>query len=672
MLTVVLPYPEADKYYEGWAHEENTVDFVNDQKKAIRCTVSYAAEEICTYLNKAGLEVRVSDVKGDKNIFLYCENNPGEEFDIKKDGEDIYLIGESRKGLLYAAYELLEAQGIRWYSPQLEYVPELTKLVIPECKHYKYDMPDGRGFHFEGLLKESIGLSVWMARNRMNIHACFPHSKKTQEKLCFTFKTGGHVFTKILDPKNIAENGGYYVDVHKDWYGKRDGEITAENAINVQFCVTNEELLDVLSDTVIDKINGDWKNEEVFELAGFDTWGASCNCEKCTKLGNGTDRTLYYLSHIRKRIDEALKKGIIDHNVRLSFDAYEGTDTLEAPINPVPENLIKAGDYPLFCPILRCYKHNFDDAGCDKNRVYERTLSDWTKTGMMLAMNEYYNVSKYEELSLVFKTRMEHDIKYYIDKGITEIEYMHTPVLEWGVRAVNQYLLANISRGRNCDTEKLVKKYYSDIYGKYADKAEMCYNMIEKAAEYIGSWRNWFDTSLLTHIQEWDGKTVNEPLYRESHLGENAVESGYETVRILTDVLCVFREIKAEETASLTPQTFADEGRALNPAEQRKKLAWSTLIDKMNEDIRGIKYTIDIFEMMTLCIDYYNSLYEKRGDDGELYERISQLAEKMNEYTYGIVYLDYFADTELRDTLQRSQLKTLYYKITANRKKAVK
>ena len=41
---------------------------------------------------------------------------------------------------------------------------------------------------------------------------------------------------------------------------------------------------------------------------------------------------------------------------------------------------------------------------------------------MMLAMNEYYNVSKYEDLPLIFKTRMEHDIKYNIDNGITEIE----------------------------------------------------------------------------------------------------------------------------------------------------------------------------------------------------------------------------------------------------------
>ncbi len=667
MLTIVLPYPDAEKYYELWAHDENKIDFENDKESAVRCTVSYAAEELCVYLNKCGIKTSVSYEKGERNIILKCLDKDGEEFRIYTDGSDAVLEGNSRKGLLYAVYEFLEAQGIRWYSPTEEFVPELKKLIAVECKNYKYDMPDGRGFHFEGLLKESMSLTVWMARNRMNIHACFPNTKKLQQKLCFALKTGGHVFTKILNPKNVDENGGYYIDVHKDWYGKREGEINEKNAINVQFCVTNEELLDKLAETVIDKIKTDWKDQSVFELAGFDTWGASCNCEKCSALGNGTDRTLHYLSHIRKRIDQAYRDGIIDHNIRLSFDAYEGTDTLEAPENPVPENLIKAGDYPLFCPILRCYQHDLSDDTCGKNRIYKRTLNDWTKTGMMLAMNEYYNVSKYEDLPLLFTERIINDVKYYIDCGVTEIEYMHTPVLDWGVRSLNQYVLANISRDRNCDTDKLIGKYFDDMYGKYAERAKEAYRLIEDAVSYCGSWRNWFDTSILTHLSEWDGKIPAKPFYNESHLGENAVASGYETVKKLEKALRELRKIRTEETESLSPELFTDESTALNHHDMRKKPEGEALLSKINEDIRGVLYGVDVFRMMVLCLDYYNCLYEKRDDEEKLYSEISSLAERMSEYTYGIVYLDYEPDTQLKDALTRSQLKTLYYKITANR-----
>ena len=62
-VSVILPYDEASKYYERWAHEEKNIDFKNDKFSANRCTLSFAAEEICLHLERAGIEVRVTDEK---------------------------------------------------------------------------------------------------------------------------------------------------------------------------------------------------------------------------------------------------------------------------------------------------------------------------------------------------------------------------------------------------------------------------------------------------------------------------------------------------------------------------------------------------------------------------------------------------------------------------------
>ena len=667
-VSIVLPYQEAGKYYARWAHEEHTIDFQKEKERAKRCRLSYAAEELFIYLEKMGIKAQVSNQTGDENIILLCEDGETEAFTIEQDGKDLLLKGDSARGLLYAVYELLEAQGIRWYAPKEEFVPQRENLIIPKCGHFVYDMPDGRGFHFEGLLKESESFLIWMARNRLNLHACHTHTKKLQEKLGFTFKTGGHIFTKLLDPNNITEDGRTYLDAHKDWYGKRKEEITAENAINVQFCVTNTELLDALSELVISKLKGDWKNEDILELAGFDTWGASCECEECKKLGNGADRTLHFLSHIRKRIDEATERGELQKRVRLSFDAYEGTDTLEAPERAVPQNIIDAGDYPLFCPILRCYHHNIDDNSCDKNKIYDRTIRAWEKTGMKLAMNEYYSVSKYEDLPLLFTERMKYEIPYYIERGVTEIQYMHTPILEWGVRSLSQYLYANLSRDRNCDADFLIEKYFEDVYGIHAKKAKKSYALIEEATSLCGSWRNWFETSILTHLCEWDGCAPKEPFYRESHLGENAVAMGYEMVEKLSEALSTLRTIKKDALKTLDPEIFTEDGLALNPIEQQKRRAGSQLLNKVNEDIRGVKYGLDVFRLMVLCLDYYEALYEQRADAESLVQKIAELGDAMSEYTVGINYAAYTPDTEIRDALLRSQLKNLYYKIIANHK----
>ncbi len=665
-INILIPYDESPKYYKRWAHEEDNIDFKSQKDLAQRCTLSYAAEEICSYLVKAGLDAQVSETKGDTNIILECLGGNGEEFDIISDGSDIILRGQGRVGTLYAAYELLEAQGIRWYAPKEEYVPNLTELQMPVFRHYKYDMPNGRGFHFEQLLKESTTFLTWMARNRLNLHNCHAHSKPLQDKLGFVYKIGGHIFEKILNPMNITEDGRYYIDAHKDWYGKRDGEITADNAINVQFCASNKELLDVLADTVIDKIKNDWKNENVFELAGFDTWGSSCRCEQCRKKGNGTDITLYFLSHIRKRVDEALEKGEIDHNIKLSFDIYEGTDTLEAPSMPVPQNLIDAGDYGIYSPILRCYDHDLYDKTCEKNHIYARTLQGWSESGMDFGINEYYNVSKFEDMPILFTKRMKNEIKYYIDSGAKDIQYMHVPLLEWGVRTLTQYMYANLSRDKDCDADYLIEKYYRDIYGKYSDRVRNAYETIEDATSLIMSWRGWFQTGLLTHLCEWDGKVPEKPFYKEYHLGDNAVFHGYDSVYKLKKALKELRDIKYEELSTITPDMFDDGSGALNPGQQKKIALGTPILNRINEDIRGLKYGVDVFELMVLCLDYYYALYEGRQDADELYARIKELGDTMNEYTFGVNFEMYTPDSELRTALTHSQLTNLYYKIIAN------
>lgn len=666
-INILLPYEESAKYYAKWAHEEKKIDFCKDIDRAERCTVSFAAEELCEYLKKAGLNVKVVDEYGEFNIILKSAEGSGEEFEISTEGNNLILCGASRIGVLYAVYELLEAQGIRWYSPYEEYVPELEKLTIPQCKKYRYDMPDGRGFHFEGVLKESEPFILWMARNRLNMHRCHPHCKKMQQKLGFKLHIGGHIFEDILHPLNIAEQGGYFIDVHKDWYGKRAEAITAENARSVQFCVSNEELLDYLAEAVIEKANTEWQDEEYFDLSGFDTWGGSCQCEGCQKLGNGSDRTLYFLSHIRKRINEAYDGGRINRQIYLGFYAYEGTDTMEAPLHPVPQNLIDAGDVARFCPILRCYDHDLKDVSCDKNVLYERTLHEWLQTGMKITMNEYYNVSKFEDLPLLFTKRMQNEIPCYIQSGVTGIGYMHVPMVEWGVGTINQYLYANISRDRYCDAKKLIQKYFADLYGKYADAARKIYEQTEEATRYCSSFRGWMYGNLLAHLLKWDGSMPEKPFYRESHLGGEAITKGYEIVSVLEDSYERLKDIKHRELLCLTSDMFDTGKAAVNPIEQRKKMAGPKMINRVNEDIRGIRYGLDVFKFMVLCLDYYCALYEKREDARALYESIVSLGDRMSEYTYGIKYSNYNPEMYLETALKRSQLNVLYYKIIANR-----
>jgi len=665
-INIVIPYDNGDKLYKVWAHDELNVDFESDSFGAARCTVCFAAEELCSYLEQMGYESCVIGQKGDGvNIILSQNGAEGEEFDISRDGNDVYLMGNGRIGTLYAAYDLLEAQGIRWYSPENTYIPAGDEFIFPECKHYKYDMPNGRGFHFEQLSKESVNFILWMAHNRLNVHLCHANSKKLQQKLGFIFQNGGHIFTDMLDPHNITSDGRTYLEAHKDWYGKRDGEITYNNAQHVQFCATNKGLLRELGKIFVNKLKNEWKDADVCEMAGFDTWGASCNCEKCRALGNGADMTLYYASSVRESINRAYESGELNRKVRLKVSAYEGTDSMNPPTKPVPQNLIDAGDFLIYSPILRCYAHDIDDENCSHNVFYKRSLEGWLKTGIDVEVNEYYNVSKHEDLPLLFTKRLKNDLKYYINNGVKASIYMHVPLTEWGVRTLTQYLYAAILRNRDCDVDTQVEKYFSDLFGDNAAEVKNCYEMVESASEYIYSWRGWGNT-ILTHLIDWNGCKSDGHIGKGTHLEGIEEQDGSRVLSLIEKALDGLRKIKKKELSSLKSEMLDGSSKAVNPVELRKLMSGPKMLLKLEEDIRGLMYGRDVYEFTLLCVQYYNALRDGKSTD-EIFERMSVLADILSGYTIGAIPEAYEPGIVLPDAFKRSQLRTLYYRIVANR-----
>ena len=662
-ISVILPYKNASQMYKVWASDEKKVDFLNDIKSAVKCTMSYAAVELVTYLQKLGFDADVCN-DGDFSIFLLSDEKEGEEFEITGDEKQITIKGFGRAGVLYGVYEFLEAQGIRWYYPGSEFVPkDIDALKIPEFKKYSYGMPIGRGFEFEGPLKESIDLYVWMARNRFNISGVRPHTMHLQRKLCMKTKAGGHIFEAILDPHNLTEDGKTFLEAHHNWYGKRDCEITYENAQSVQFCVSEPDLLDYLAEKLIERLKSDWKEADIIDVWTFDTWGGSCNCEKCKKTGNGMDRTYVLLSHLRKRVDEAFEKGELDKNYNLVTDMYEGTDTIEPPLNPVPSNMAD-DDYIAIAPILRCYKHNINDESCEYNRFYKKQIEG--VKGYRLAVCEYYNVSKFDDIPFIFTDSMINDIRYYHKVGVEGFTYMHLPMVEWGVRRLTQYLLANLLRNPDCDAKGLVNEYYKNIYGKYAPEVKKVYDLCEKATEYSSSWRSWSKDSLLSTLIGWNGYTVEEPLFRDDHLGDDMVDKGFFAADCFKQAEEIMKKVRMDVHNNIKLDVPSVIARGVNPSEHQKFKTVIPIIDILNEDIRGLKYGADCFRIVTLFTKYYECLH-KGEDETAVWNEIYELANKMSDYIFAVIYTHPLPGIVIRDALNRSGMKELFARVLSAR-----
>lgn len=661
-VNLKLPYENAARLWHVWAHEEESIDFRRDGARALRCTMSFAAEELEEYLTKLGHTVTVGEeaeltlaltaAEGDAETFRF-ENRPG-EFEIH---------GFGRPGILYGVYEFLERQGVRWYSFTEDFVPAGQALLLPEDETVVYENAGLRGFQAEGPLKECEQLYLWMARNRMNVSASKPHTAAFQRKLCMVFQAGGHIFEGFLHPRNRTPEGELFLTAHRDWYGVGPETLTEDSALRRQFCTSNPELTEYLCDVLLDKVKGSWSDGDLILVWGFDTWGKSCECEKCRRLGNGSDKFLKFASALRERTDRALASGELDHAVRYDFCAYEGTNTLEAPENGVPENLRTSGDVVAYYPILRCYAHPIDDPSCSRNRIYAQTIPGWKDIPVMLG--EYYNVSKFEDLPLLFTATMQRDFRYYRAGCMKGMLYMHLPMHDWGVKTLTQTEFCALSRNADTDVEALLEKYFADLYGVYAADVRKAYDKIEEATRFSASWRAWMKGSILTDLVSWDGKRPAEPLADDGHFFGKAAGQGLRESGLLDEALRDLREIRRRAEAAYRGGNGGVTA-AVNPAELRRRGEEEKLLLRLSEDIRGVRYGADTWRIVALFTDYYERLY--RGEDTEeLWNKIDTLANAMEEYLYCLTYDDPKPGIITRSALDRAQVQKLYYRCLAAR-----
>ncbi len=663
-INILVPYEKAELNCEVWANSENSIDFYKDLFEAARCTVCYAASELKAWLQKVNIECFYnSDKAADYVIELKIEDytSASEEYTLTPTAGGVKIFGKGKAGVLYGCYELLKMQGFRWYAPGITgtVVPKtLESIVFPEKEiAFAPDMDYGRGFDFENYSVESVETWNWMARNRLNVGAYSPKFYHLQKKLCVTIKTGGHIFEKMLSPDRMLSDGKTIFEGHKDWYGVRKDkmEITPVNCLTTQFCVSNHELVEFLANELISLFKNEWKYVDRADIWGFDTWGSVCDCEKCQKLGNATDITLYFINELRK----AINKTEIKDRVHLISCAYEGTCTMEPPTHPIPQEMLDAGDCVVFYPINRCYEHNFGDEDCPTNNRYNSLLAGWSeiRQNMPIIIGEYYNVSRFEDLPIVFIDRLKNDLPHYYSMGVRGITYMHIPLLNMGIRSLTHLLYAELSWDTKADADKIIAEYFDLYYEKYSAQAKEIYLLLQEAFKGCTQWRSWGANSILDQLINWNCLKPSVPLKADTHIAthEEIFAAGEKAVGELETALNIIDSV-LEDDLYTKFELFSMWTR--NPVEQRKKSEQTKMFKRISEVRCFLIYALDSFKFMLLLTRMYDALlYDK--DTKKLADELAELYKKMDSYYIPLESGALICDTVCKTALERTQLKMI-------------
>ena len=664
-VTIVLPYAEADRQTPYWARGENEVDWLRGGMEADRCTVAFAAIELRDHLVRTvpTLKVSFSDTmpKGDPAIVVGPASTIAAQLKLKiagvpKDpqgyvirslpGNRLVLSGGGREGTLYAVYVWLEELGWRWQEPGVagELAPQpLTELPLSGWR--KSSSPAFqlfRGFHAEPKSLESADLFRWMARNRLNMTAWFPQTGALMRKLGFKFISGGHVLETILDPDLPLANGRTLFEEHPDWFAEVNGKRERSQAYRYQCCVTNSGAIRHITSAIVEHFRQDWSETDWQNIWMFDTWSGWCQCRKCQDLGNDSDRYLYFLSKVRAAVDRAVATGRFKRDPGLVLVAYEGTPSLVGPSRGIPENLATGKDFVLHAPINRCYAHTLDDASCDGfNHRYAKTLGEWCRHAkqMPVGMLEYYNVSKFEDLPLLFTRTIGHDIAYYHRLGVRGMSYMHVPVGLWGPRALTQILYARLAWDPKADVSALMADYFERRYENAAGLMHTFYDELETAYANVTAWRNWAEhVTINRRLLAWDGKTrPTESIFVTKHLqpdGGTAI-GPKESIKHLERAARALDRARKLSVTTEVRRRIADATRAFRYGDESFRLYWA--VARLHDaEWRGLK-----------------------SEARKIWREVAALAESLDSYYMPFAYDHSAPGVRCKTGLERSQLQGL-------------
>jgi len=495
--------------------------------------------------------------------------NTEQSFSIRtfKDKDRIVTIieGTDRIGVLYGVYRYLEELGIKFMGlgEKGTILPDTpvdlpAKLNINENPSYLT-----RGFWAWGDRKCDKDFFYWMARNKLNFWTAEKQPAKFLKKLGMKLTAGGHAIHNLCfnpkseypfnhpkfkgdedkpdDPYQVGteytgdedKDGKLsYFEAHPEWYGLKDGKRNPHVSEwqGTSFCTSNEDARKEFARRVVEQfISGEWQYVDVLNFwmldGGKKCW---CTCDKCKADGAYSDKIFMVGYDILKELKRVRDAGMLNHRVEISVIAY--WETLSPLTRPLPDDYDYDNSSVTFFPIGRCYAHSFADPACTEvNQGQLEAYQGWTMgkgryyKGSVF-IGEYYNISAFKSLPVVFTKIMAADIPWYYRTGARHFHYMHTPTKLWGTWTLNQSLMAALLWNVDLDSSKFVDNYFDSYYPTTKETTRKVYEQLEIASANIkalkhnvscGRWGYSLNSRMLKG--DFDMFEIDHLKYNETH-----------------------------------------------------------------------------------------------------------------------------------------------------------
>ena len=461
---------------------------------------SIAARELADGLGKmVGTETAHSDANIDPRAIVIsfgadAPANPGpsaltdDTFEISRPGENALAIkAGSERGLLHAAYDLMERLGARFIPGAPANFPKTAKGALAKMKPYavspqfkrrafvsdimtwNYTHPDRLELH----LKFDREFIPWMARRGINAFEYIRHAHDTRlriDELTPLYKSygigveyGGHVL-QILLPREKFESHPEYFPMAADGIRMARGNL----------CVSNPEAVRLVCEGALNYVR-EYPENELLHIWGADVSdGAWCRCAECKKLSP----QMQYMKIVNAvaAAEESAAGGI-----PVAYLAYHDTIDPDRKLRPLPNVWFE------WAPRERCYIHAIDDPACTINPRYFESLKRYIDIfeGRGHVFEYYADAILFGGLGFATPKVVARDLGAYKALGIDSISNLTFGAYSVLAYPVNLEAFVRGTRAPKLSVSGVLDDCAASRHPKDAEALGKAYRGVEKAAALV-------------------------------------------------------------------------------------------------------------------------------------------------------------------------------------------
>jgi hypothetical protein len=395
-----------------------------------------------------------------------------EGYVLRTVGERLVIAGGEPRGTLYGVYSLLEDKlGCRWFTPEIERVPQARQLPLPRLDERKVPV-----FEYRDTSTWESFDGNWMARNRLNgaggrgrllerqnIRPPVPElDARHGGSVRFGFGFFVHTFDKLV-------SSNQYFAVHPEYFALRKGKRKPS-----QLCCTNEDVIRVCTEAIRAGMRAQ-PEATVFSLSQSDN-KEPCECDRCAALEKAEGTGMGPLLHLVNRVAEGVEKEFPDKIVETL--AYQWSRQPPKTMRPRPNVVIRLSN------IECCFAHPLASGCTQTNKTFVADLQAWSKACNRLWIWDYTTDYAHYLLPLPNKRLLDDNIRLFAANrvaGVFEQGTYDTPDSE--MVALKAYLIAKFLWNPNYDESLATREFLDAYYGPAAPVIQRYLDLIHDYAE---------------------------------------------------------------------------------------------------------------------------------------------------------------------------------------------